>query len=748
MSGLHKPFNRHFVTLEGNLMTSGYSLNLAKGQFGLFRLDNPSVNGLSAVNNFTGAPASREYQFRLGNANLQLGRSQNNKSQSSLPFKISDIISVTASKPQITEQVVDDVVLGYNGKDASTSIVFKPGERKSIFLRLSGEYLGMLGYTENFVDIEYTMEAEQYNPFETCTEWDDCTTVDCAEIVLGAVDFLQNYELIGGIKLSEIIDITPVKDCATSPSYPETPYSFFSLTVCDAGDENALALVQAQYPDYKVIRKDHQGINSIYELIAVAGTTIADYAQSYASIQKGCEDCPDGWTEITGGEVYFIAIEDEGEDLSAEVEDLAGAVASSAIKVGQSAGVGYYTVVTDDKVTDAEITTFNTTYPTSIVEYIGTKDTICSNSTITETAWVEGDSCNISEEVYEITLADSTCGTDILTQVQAVYPKLTVVKKGTSKKVITLAGTSGTATITINGVDYTAVFDTNLPLTASNFTTANGAAIVSANEYITAVEASAETISITYNTLYEPTVTVTNTTGDLAGTMEIVELTTVTGGCNTVYQTKVMSNMVCDECSDIYKDIYKTEAPDSFRGTQWTKVEPSVSYSDCKCGIRFKSKPFEIYSDECLRYITGHVEDSVRIEVSGGYITEMREGIGRIAQEPMNVHYFTKWQPRSHVGGSMREFEDEAQWHFNGTPTTEDYLARLLKGEQSNLKPNEQVVDFAIEIKRGGYTQSMSKTGHNSAIKYYITVPYGKHSAIEALVNKIAAAAGLPGVVI
>ena len=83
---------------------------------------------------------------------------------------------------------------------------------------------------------------------------------------------------------------------------------------------------------------------------------------------------------------------------------------------------------------------------------------------------------------------------------------------------VTLTGTSGTANVNINGVDYLATFDTDLTTTAANFVTSHAATIL-AREGKLVVTSSGADIIVTAGVagMAQQDPTVANVSGDLAG---------------------------------------------------------------------------------------------------------------------------------------------------------------------------------------------------------------------------------------
>jgi len=733
--GLHKPFDRHFVTINGQVLKNGASLSLKRGVIGLFDANKQSKDGLEVVTNLAGKPRDSRYVLKMGNAFDGSGtRSFDNKSLSTIPFSLDQVVAVRASAPQIKEQVVDEVVLGYNGINPETSISFKKGDRQAIFLELCGSHIEYLGYPEGKVTVEYVLEADACNPFEDCVECNACSDVEANKIILNAVEFLQDFQLRGGVKMKEVVEITPVRDCETAPTYSTEEWSFYEMSVADMGDNVALAMVEAQYPEYKVTRKNRAGIITTYELVAPQGTVLTDYSQPLASILKGCEDCPAGYSEVAGGFMYGVTLEDNGDDETATVQALPNTIADSAVKYGQVDGVGYYTVLTSVALTDAQIATFVGNNKTATFTFVGETQDVCTNESVTEASWTATSTCEVTSEEYKIVLPDTECGQNRLTELQEVYPNNEIFLSGTNTFATTLTGTSGTANVVVNGTNYLATFDTDLTTTSANFVAAFDV------EGITATS-NAAVITFTGQIKDLKTVTVANVTGNLAGTAVLTQVV-VTGGCQTEYITTQPTNMVCEECDPIYQDFFRSEQPAEYEGVSWTKVV-GTEYENCKLGIRFKGRVLEMHPDDVFLDHFEHLEDSVKIQASGGYITEQREGVGRIMDRPMAVTYLSRFKPRTHAGGNLRQYERQGNWFFNGIERSGDLLKRRLTGQETTLDSNTQYVDFAIEVKDKGYSQSMGQSGFNTSMIYHILVPFGKHNDVQDMVNLIAGGAGL-----
>ena len=750
---IHKPWDRPFYLLGGSVMKNGFSLNLAEGQFGIFNVSKQTPKGAVAVESFKGYGKDNLFELRLGNRQ-KLTRSTSNKMYSSFPFHINDVVDLHVSAPKRTEMKVDELIIGYNGIDPKTSIQLMPGEHKEINIELEGKALEFLGVPEGIANIIVPLDANV--DFASCgPETDPCAPVDMLPIMNYAVQYLKDYEFRGGVKLTDYVEVTPVIELASIKRVGELVQVKYCMTVCDTGDQGALALVQQGVPDATVTVKERVGAMTTYEvtLTQKPGGAIPSAPEAYKrtlpSLIKGCANCPSGYDKVEGGFVYAVLLEDEGTDKSSAVEALANAVAGTALKgEGQKFGVGMYTVVLTKKLTDAALATFITANPTATVDFAGEVSAIYNNDSTVTVSWTECGRCTFTTEPYKIVLPDTECGESRLTELQAAYPTLniTLAQSSTSTRTITLTGASGTANISIGGVNYLATFATNLATTANNFVNSHAAAIFAATG--ATVNAFGSTIVVTDATVGFPAITVTNATSNLAGTVSAIAPIPVTGGCQREYQTATVTNVVCEQCDPIYQDTFSSEAPGPFDGVSWKKEEVSVDGTSGKYGIRLKGKVFKLATGEALRDMIGYVEDSIKIRATGGYITDFNWSTtgGNIKDTPFNVSYLSRWEPRTHVAGNLLDDEVRAKTYFTGRMFNHDYMGRILTGNESNLVDlNAQYVDYGITLRRNIYSQGLSQRLEEN-ITYHIMVEVGRHADVEEVLNALAAVNGIEGV--
>lgn len=750
---IHKPWDRPFFVLGGSVMKNGFSLNLAEGQFGIFNVSKQTPRGTVAAESFKGFPRDNQFELKLGHKNAG-GRSQSDKNFSSFPFGLKDVLDVRVSVPKRKDDLVDDIIIGYNGIDPDTAIKLIPGDEKEIYIELTGRALEYIGAPEGILGITVPLSA----PLELadlCSPSQNlCSPVDMLPVITGAVDYIKSYEY-KGVPITEFMEVTPVIELAGINRTGTTTSTLYTLQVCDTGDAGALALVQQQYGDLQVIRIARKGPISTYQVAKFSPTTTpaalpAAYTQSLASIMKGCEDCPSGFTELPGGFLYAVSLEDDGVDQTTRIEALPGAIADTAVKAdGQEFGVGFYTVVLEDKLTDAQFETFMTANPTAIVEFVDAIQPICENSTVTTAAWVAGESVSASTQAYTITLPDNECGESRLAELQVAFPNLdiTLADSVNSNRTLTLTGTSGTANVSVGGVNYLATFATNLTTTANNFVAAHASAIQTA----TGATVTAENGVITFRdaTVGFPAITITNATTNLAGTLSAVAAIPTTGGCQRMYRTTVPTNFLGEECDEIFVDTFRSEAPASYDGYKWKADYAEMDGTNGLYGIRLRGKKFKLASGEVFRDQIGYTEDSVKIQASGGYIRDFNLGVQNqrnIKDTPFAVTRLSNWTPRTHVAGNMLDMEREARTFFSGMHIDYDYMGRILTNNESNLIDlDAQLADYVISLRRTNFSQGLSSV-KEEYIDFHVQVEVGRHQDVEDVLNALAAGAGLPGV--
>lgn len=741
----HRPISAHLFTLDGNVLSTGGAKNLAKGQFTIVNTGKPTVNGAAVVGDFAGLSNSTIYEMRLGKHKIPNSRTNaNSKPYSSQTFKIADVVDVRANFPKHTKQVFDDVVIGYDGVNAGTEISLLEGQTTLMDIALCGENIAyMSGSYDHVIKIHFGREVGDTDK----------------DVIERAVARLRRETFPGGTPVTEAIDIKVVN----SDNLPlaGVPYVFSKLNLTDTGDSNSLGLVQAQYPLYRVELTGRDGLVSEYTILHPASVSLANYTFSKLAYVKDCAACEAGYTllsESAGtGVIYSVSLEDDGVNqvALAPITGIPGFV--SATREGQdgsNAGRGIYSVVLDNALTDAEITAYATTagiQSTAILTLQGTVKEICEQTTAaTSVAWVDGATCYASTEAYTIQLKDDDCSGSRLAELQAYYPTLVIesgAASGNATQAVTLAAgaTTGNLVITVNGVDYTTANTGTAAGTATAFVAAHAATILTATGAVV-TNPSSGVVLFTDAAEGFPSITIADSTlttlaNTTVGALDQVTVATA-GGCQAVYSTTVVTNLVCEECDDIYLQGFTSTAPADFDFHSWEKVEEPID-ADAKMGIRLTGKPFIILPTDISSDQIPFAETSCTINVSGGYTEEVNFSFDPQYSDIFNVVRLSRKQDRDSLGYHLLALENQSKTFFDGETNHVDNLyAKHVLGEESVLKFDKQYVQYAVTIHDSKYSQSQGRRS-DMGIEYSIWVELGKHANVENYINKLAVKAGL-----
>jgi hypothetical protein len=369
----HKAWDRHMITNEGLTMTNGFSTRLAKGQIGIFDMstENQTKLGNPAVASFAGQPKDRKFEIKVGVHDNGLGRSQTNKSMTSIPFTLDGVKGLSVSVPDMEKKVYDEWLVGYNGKPG-TELTFNAGETTELSILLSGEPMAILGYHNAELLLHMQFTAPQ-----------DPAEVNNEKIVLEAIKALKNEEFMGQFPIEELIEITPINS-SNPASVTGTSHLMLNLKVEDLGDSGALGEVQAAYPGAVVRRSDRKGLTSTYTILVEGG----DDAVAASDIKEGL-----AYEIVTAGDTDFTAIGAADNNVGTQF-----------IATGAGTGTG-----TADAI--------------GAVDYSYEVD----GQTITK-SWEEVAQGKAKTETYTIRLADKN-GTDSrLSEIQAAYPELTITE--------------------------------------------------------------------------------------------------------------------------------------------------------------------------------------------------------------------------------------------------------------------------------------------------------------------------------
>jgi hypothetical protein len=369
----------------------------------------------------------------------------------------------------------------------------------------------------------------------------------------------------------------------------------------------------------------------------------------------------------------------------------------------------------------------------------GTPELTTTTSTI---AWVAGATCSAIQETFTLQLKDTDCGTNRLAAVQAAYPELEVLvdtENASWAQTGTVTGltTGETLSLVINGVTYntSGIFATDIATTITNWVAGNAAAILAATG---AVVTKGTGNTIVFTDLSEGFVVVA--ASGAAFTLALSELANIgtgtTGACQTVYRTVVTSDIVCEDCSPVLRDLFVVTAPAPFQGVHWVAA-PTTFSSTALMGIHLKGKVNIFAGSEEFRDEMPFVYSSTRLSIANEAPGMVSESFNMGTNGRFKVKLMSIATEPEAVGGQFYDMEERTRVYFeNRQRLAGNNFGKLVLGQESHLKPTSQYVDYVVSVRTNRFAQSFSGEVVEN-FDYHILVEAGKATAVHALAKAL-----------
>lgn len=380
------------------------SVDLLPGEFGIFDSDTHLTLAPSAVK------SKRRVYMGVGSFNALPGTVGGkldriaNPGNTDITFrsepvspKLVDIIRLSVPK---RSEKPNEYYLGYNGIDVCESLNFKCGRTYKFHVQLMGRPVRELFGHEMSEIIEVTTGC--------C---DDCdTSCNNAEPCEKYVDeLIKNFN--DSLWVGKFFTAEKVIHCSPDlPSLTKTSFTTYCLTVCDNGDELALAAVQAQYPTVKVSVKQRLAPSTTYQFTQLTATAApAAFTQSNVTLQN-CATCPSGYTAAAAGYAYIVQIDNAnpaaGSATLTAVQAVWATVTSATLVEFKNGTATYYVV------SSAALVSAASGVDATLLQPLGTVPARCTLTTPVSTAWV---SCNVEYKLQRdlcVTVKVDDCDTD------------------------------------------------------------------------------------------------------------------------------------------------------------------------------------------------------------------------------------------------------------------------------------------------------------------------------------------------
>jgi hypothetical protein len=735
---IHSSISKSLVIKD--VLTSGYAGNLAKGQLAFIKDKAKKGLGAEIVSDFKGMNKKERISIRVGEmttpANLRI---KEVASKSTGFFSLDSILDITSHVPSQVSLKVDHLEAGYDGINDSTALYIPEGKSACLDIVIYGEVASTF-----FGATEFIISKEVYRAVgETMQE---AIRRAVKELKEEKVPTVNGFASITD-ELAQFLEIGIID--SSNDALAGTNWTFSSINVTDAGESNDLAVIQAQYPTYKVKRTAREEGISTYTILHLASATIADADIVDVSVKnKGCANCPAGYADLVGGVVYSVALEDDGVSQVALVDDLPGYVSGTVEKVGNDGGTGTYLVVVDNELTSAEIASFiatNAISGTAVITKLGTVEDACKKSATTSYTWVAGESCKATTKQFSLVLPDTECGASRLTELQSKYPDLVIEEgkpTGNATQSVTVSTDGVALDIIVEGITYTTADAGTTTQTAAAFVVAHAASILTATGTVV-TNPSTNVILFTDSTIGFPVITSASQT---VGAIDYVT-TAAAGGCKRTYSTYTNTNLVCEECSDIFLQPFYAEAPDTFEGIAWEEFIPAFD-EDAKMGIFVKGKEFYIQPEAFEEDFVPYVQTSLKIRsMSFGAKGSLTLNYDGNAYDPdtefARVNRVQYAQDVNNNAVALFGAENLGQMFFtNKTTYKKNLFTRANLSKDRLLEYGKKYVQYAIKYKDDQLSQG---GGGRSDVthEFRMIVEYGKHLDLQGVLNNLAGKLGL-----
>lgn len=408
----NQSFRQVFVAKTGKLLGSGTTLQLAPDQIGIFDYPSYKATAAPAYNNNPTLIIARG----VAPAALTMHSFLSNSPEYTKEISGMRIHGWRAKKARKGRNEVFSI--GFDGYDTTKTLFARCGEVRHVYIRLSGRYINEL-YSEKGITRQFALRAQ------SCS---DCAD-NCANVDTGAMADDLVTQMMADAVTGKFIRAKKLQYCTNAAAPATVSYTQWQLDVPDGGQGAAQGLVQSEYPDYLVTYAGPgtAPFSSRYTIVTLA-TVVAmtDFSNAAVSLIADCNVCPAGYTQIPGGFSYKVTIQDNGVDKTAELQAMAKAVAGSARKIGEQFGQGTYTFVTSSQLLAADITAFQATEASAAFLLLGEAGTYCVLTNPGTISWVNAETLVTFPKNYQLTLRGE-CGHDRLADVQAAYPRLTIV---------------------------------------------------------------------------------------------------------------------------------------------------------------------------------------------------------------------------------------------------------------------------------------------------------------------------------
>lgn len=427
--------NDRFMAVK-SVKTSGDAYRLASFDAGLFFERRQGEKGKLAVdiNGNLNFPSNEEFTLKVGSPFAKSYPGNRQADLSTYPFTKDAIKSIRVSAPTSATPKVDEVIIGYDGVNDATAPIMYPGEVRNVSVRLEGKPVTAAGYYNGFIQREFSVVALSCpNASDNCATCNDCDPVEMYPLFVKLREQIADANVGGGIKISDLADVSLIRDCSVTPSITTEQVEEYTIAVPDSGSLSDLQAVQGT-TNGEVRRESYNGGISVYVVrqLPQFPLTNAPYVVRTGSILANCDTCPTGFTASNiGGHLYSVKTRTSVLAAADAVTAFPGTKNGNAIKYEDSkTDVSVVDIITEEAITDAQLNTFMDTDGVLDVIKAGEVATVCTSTATQTYNWQQRETtCTVTKYTFYIDLKRKDCSTtggEQLEDLQKAYPFNTV----------------------------------------------------------------------------------------------------------------------------------------------------------------------------------------------------------------------------------------------------------------------------------------------------------------------------------
>lgn len=676
----------------------------------------------------TGTGSGKEFYLAFGSPHtkdkLTKFYSGMKNPKSSEKFLGKDIVSFEKALPQRPEN--EEWVLGYSGGKDDNSLVFECGKSYEFKIKLFGE--------KAFTQFNKTIERVVTYVTPCC---DDTCSTACDTFKLDVKEHTRKLatQIMNDVELREMkLDVQPIfSDFAATSA---NAY-FYTLTIADNGDANALFTVQRAYPNsYKIVRKSYDNGKSTYEVGPLASLPTAFTPTGSISLTQCGGVCPSGYNIAPAQDAYMISRPLAGsEDLSS---------ANLRQTYANTVAAAYFGKAITSAVAGSDVITTTASHGFSVGQAVVGTGSVPTGITTGTTYYVKtvpsATTLTLSATIGGATLDITATGTGTLTPVAKFLSQTGSVA---NVKVTTPSGLTVTALLSDSIATLYGVPAECIPSAESSVVWVQSQAGYTTTRNLVITVGKLDCSEAIPDTVADIVASMANVPSYVGASATEITDEVGTGSdrdfCIKKFQITQTSKFMTDKCQS--PDVAEYDVLPSYKGYVWTEAVTVAAYdASIKAGLRFTAPFYSISFGDCSFQPEEYWDaQPLRMEVStwnqnGNNCLIGLEPTGRKVKNPKYQRLFGEYVVRNYIKNSG--YFKFMNWE------AEPRIREIIDSTQlSVVKRNSYFVAYYLKFKAYKGAENFDKQGEFFEPIIYVeegdlTTQLALENAVQAISSK------------